>query len=144
MIFNMLSPVKNHKGIIFDIFHFQSEHLSYKKHTKPLLIYPFLSQCCKTGMKGKLGKLIESSLKETRRTGCWSFFLVRIYLHSLLFSLNFQFVCAVEEMEQAILVPQSLQDMSLSNNNNGLVLDKSLYEAFTGLKNIKNVILTGK
>ena len=46
-------------------------------------------------------------------------------------------------MEQAILVPHSLQDMSLSNNNNGLVLDESLYEAFTGLKKIKNVILTG-
>lgn len=45
-------------------------------------------------------------------------------------------------MEQAILVPQSLQDMSLFNNNNGLVLDESLYEALTGLKNIKNVILT--
>jgi len=48
----------------------------------------------------------------------------------------------VEEMEQSILVPQSLQDMSLSNNND-LVLQKSLYEAFTVLRNIKSVVLTG-
>ncbi|KAJ7385751.1 hypothetical protein OS493_013784 [Desmophyllum pertusum] len=57
-----------------------------------------------------------------------------------------QFVNAVEEMEQAILVPQSLQDMSLSNNGpddspaipsrNGVVLEKSLYEAFIVLRNI--------
>ncbi|KAL9969317.1 hypothetical protein ACROYT_G021516 [Oculina patagonica] len=60
-----------------------------------------------------------------------------------------QFVNAVEEMEQAILVPHSLQDMSLSNNGsavpsgNGVVLEKSLFEAFTVLRNIKNVVLTG-
>lgn len=53
-------------------------------------------------------------------------------------------------MEKAILVPQSLHDMSLSNNGgsavpsgNGVVLDKSLYEAFLALRNIKNVVLTG-
>ena len=46
-------------------------------------------------------------------------------------------------MEQSILVPQSLQDMSLSNNDD-LVLQKSLYEAFTVLRNIKSVVLTGK
>lgn len=32
------------------------------------------------------------------------------------FYFHFQFVNAVEEMEQAVLVPHSLQDMSLSNN----------------------------
>lgn len=51
-------------------------------------------------------------------------------------------------MEQAILVPQSLQDMLLSknghNDGNGVVLEKSLLEAFTVLRNIKNVVITGK
>merc|ERR1712026_89584 len=54
----------------------------------------------------------------------------------------YQFVTAVEDMEQVILVPQSLQDMSLPNNND-VVLQKSLYEAFKVLKNIKNVVVTG-
>lgn len=54
----------------------------------------------------------------------------------------FQFVNAVEEMEKAVLVPQSLQDMSLSSSN-GVVLEKSLFESFTVLRNIKNIVLTG-
>ena len=54
----------------------------------------------------------------------------------------FQFVNTVEEMEKAVLVPQSLQDMSLSSSN-GVVLEKSLFESFTVLRNIKNIVLTG-
>ena len=54
----------------------------------------------------------------------------------------FQFVNAVEEMEKAVLVPQSLQDMSLSSSN-GVVLEKSLFGSFTVLRNIKNIVLTG-
>ena len=54
----------------------------------------------------------------------------------------FQFVNAVDEMEKAVLVPQSLQDMSLSSSN-GVVLEKSLFESFTVLRNIKNIVLTG-
>lgn len=54
----------------------------------------------------------------------------------------FQFVNTVEEMEKAVLVPQSLQDMSLSSSN-GVVLEKSLFESFTALRNIKNIVLTG-
>lgn len=54
----------------------------------------------------------------------------------------FQFVNAVEEMEKAVWVPQSLQDMSLSSSN-GVVLEKSLFESFTVLRNIKNIVLTG-
>ena len=45
-------------------------------------------------------------------------------------------------MEKAVLVPQSLQDMSLSSSN-GVVLEKSLFESFTVLRNIKNIVLTG-
>ena len=54
----------------------------------------------------------------------------------------FQFVNTVEEMEKAVLVPQSLQDMSLYSSN-GVVLEKSLFESFTVLRNIKNIVLTG-
>ena len=54
----------------------------------------------------------------------------------------FQFVNAVEEMEKAVLVPQSLQDMSLPSSN-GVVLEKSLFESFTVLRNIKNIVITG-
>lgn len=75
------------------------------------------------------------------------FFLKFCFCKHGIFLLAFQFINAVEEMELAILVPQSLQDMSLSNNGhdggNGVVLEKSLLEAFTVLRNIKNVI-TGK
>ena len=45
-------------------------------------------------------------------------------------------------MEKAVLVPQSLQDMSLSSSN-GVVLENSLFESFTVLRNIKNIVLTG-
>lgn len=58
---------------------------------------------------------------------------------------------AVEEMEKSILVPQSLHDMALSKSSsnpvpsgNGIALEKSLYEAFNALKNVKNVVLTGR
>lgn len=54
----------------------------------------------------------------------------------------FQFVNTVEEMEKVVLVPQSLQDMSLSSSN-GVALEKSLFESFTALRNIKNIVLTG-
>ncbi|XP_073256582.1 uncharacterized protein [Porites lutea] len=54
----------------------------------------------------------------------------------------YQFVNTVEEMEKAVLVPQSLQDMSLSSSN-GVVLENSLFESFTVLRNIKNIVLTG-
>lgn len=61
-----------------------------------------------------------------------------------------QFVNAVEEMEKSILVPQSLHDVALSKSGNnpvpsgnGIALEKSLYEAFNALKNVKNVVLTG-
>ena len=58
---------------------------------------------------------------------------------------------AVEEMEKSILVPQSLHDMALSKSGsnpvpsgNEIALEKSLYEAFNALKNVKNVVLTGR